>query len=61
MGQEETAGRAGIPVNTFRRYWRGERAPKSSDLRLIFEVLGVSFPDAWREIDRIFVSGEYKL
>jgi transcriptional regulator with XRE-family HTH domain len=59
IGQETTAERAGIHINTFRRYWRGERAPSLGDLRTIFDALGVTLPEAMQEIERIYTSGQY--
>jgi transcriptional regulator with XRE-family HTH domain len=53
------AERVGVSTNTFYRYWRGERTMGLSDLRAIFNVLGVSFTDAEAEITRIYESGEY--
>jgi len=57
MGQDETAERAGIHVNTFRHYYRGERTISLSDLRLIMQAIGV--PLDVEEIERIFKSGNY--
>lgn len=59
MGQDETAERAGIHVNTFRHYWRGERSISLGDFRIILEVLDVSGEDAMKDIQRIFESGNY--
>jgi DNA-binding Xre family transcriptional regulator len=59
MGQDETAEHAGIHVNTFRRYWRGERSISLSDLRTILSALDVRTDVAVREIERIFKSGNY--
>jgi len=59
VSAEVTAERAGISVNTFRRYWRGERSMTLGDLRAVLKALGVDFVDAEREIDRIFQAGEY--
>ena len=53
------AERAGIPVDKFRRYWRGERSIGLSELRAILGVLGVDWVDATRDIERVFQSGEY--
>lgn len=55
----DLADKAGIPVATFRRYWRGERSVGLSDLRAILAVLGVEWADATRDIERLFESGEY--
>jgi transcriptional regulator with XRE-family HTH domain len=57
VGQDEVAKRAGIHVNTFRHYWRGERTIGLSDLRLIMQAIDVPLDTA--EIERIFESGNY--
>jgi transcriptional regulator with XRE-family HTH domain len=60
LTQEVVAERANIPVNTLRRYWRGERSVSLGDLRPIIDALGVSTHDALDKIESIFTSGEYR-
>jgi transcriptional regulator with XRE-family HTH domain len=59
LGQYELAERAGIHINTFRPYWRGERRIALGDFELIVNALGVDPEDAMKEIKSIRLSGNY--
>jgi transcriptional regulator with XRE-family HTH domain len=59
LGQYEVAERAGIHINTFRPYWRGERSISLGDFETILAVFEIEPEDAMADIKRIRASGNY--
>lgn len=56
--QGALAAKAGIPVDTFGRYWRAQRSMTVGDLGRIFDALGVDYAEAMEEIRLIFNKDE---
>lgn len=59
LTKAKLAERAGISVDTFKRYWSGDRSITLGDFRTILEALEVDPEQAINEIGRIFEAGEY--
>ena len=59
LSQLTLAERAGIHINTLRPYFLGERRMGLGDFELICNALGVDPEDAFKEIKRIRVAGNY--
>lgn len=53
------ADRSGISVETFKRYWSGDRSITLGDFNTIIAALEVEPEQAIKEIGRIFEAGEY--
>lgn len=54
--QNELGQRASIPPATMGRYWRGDSSMTLGTLKKILDLLGVTYSDAFHEIDRVEVA-----
>lgn len=59
LSKAKLADRCGISVDTFKRYWSGERSITLGDFSTILDALEVDPEQAIKEIGRIFEAGEY--
>lgn len=59
LTKAKLAERCGISIDTFKRYWSGDRSITLGDFNTIIGALQVDPEQAIKEIRRIFEAGEY--